>query len=227
MSPPGSDREAAQDPGEPFDVYHADGRPTGVVKPRAAVHRDGDWHRAVHVWVVAQGVPGGTSVLMQRRSPLKDTWPGVLDVTVGGHYRAGESLAATLRESEEEIGVPVTLGGLVPLGVRVAVNEQPEQGILDRELQDVFLLLDDRPLSAYRPHPAELAELIRIPLAGLVALQRGEVTSVAVRSVVPGDPTERDGTITLDDFVSTIDHYVLRVAAAIERVLRGETGVLI
>ena len=43
--------EAAQDPGEPFDVITADGRPTGRVKTRAEIHRDGDWHRAIHVWV--------------------------------------------------------------------------------------------------------------------------------------------------------------------------------
>ena len=38
--------EPAQDPGEPFDVITADGKPTGRVKSRAEVHRDGDWHRA-------------------------------------------------------------------------------------------------------------------------------------------------------------------------------------
>ena len=41
----------AQDPNEPFDVIRADGLPTGRVKARDAVHRDGDWHRAIHVWV--------------------------------------------------------------------------------------------------------------------------------------------------------------------------------
>src|SRR5688572_13467258 len=35
----------AQDPNEPFDVIHADGTPTGRVKTRAEIHRDGDWHR--------------------------------------------------------------------------------------------------------------------------------------------------------------------------------------
>src|SRR5690242_15381466 len=100
-----ADGSVAQDPAELFDVVRYDGTPTGVVKPRAAVHRDGDWHRAVHVWVTGLGPAGEPFLLAQRRSTAKDTWPGRLDATVGGHYRAGEGLAEALRETEEEIGV--------------------------------------------------------------------------------------------------------------------------
>ena len=226
----GSDSAAddlAQDPGELFDVYRADGEPTGRTKPRAAVHRDGDWHRAVHVWVAGRDDETGPFLLMQRRSRAKDTWPGVLDVTVGGHYRAGESLADTLRETEEEIGVTVTLGSLIPLGIRVTAWEEPETGLYDRELQDVFLLLDDRPLVDYRPHPAELAELLRIPLAALIDLQRGNPEPIVVDRIAPGDVAAQQTTIGSGDFVPTIDRYVLRVALATERVLRGDRDVLI
>ncbi len=217
----------AQDPAELFDVYRADGEPTGQVKPRAAVHRDGDWHRAVHVWVAGQDEETGPFLLMQRRSLAKDTWPGVLDATVGGHYRAGESLAETLRETEEEIGITVTIGGLLPLGVRVCANEVPEQGVYDRELQDVFLLLDDRPLTGYRPHPAELAGLVRLPLAPLMDLQRGQSDPIVVEAVAPGDEAPHQSVITANDFIPTVDRYVLRVALAVDRVLRGERDVLI
>ena len=217
----------AQDPAELFDVYRADGEPTGRVKPRAAVHRDGDWHRAVHVWVSGHDDEVGPFLLMQRRSLAKDTWPGVLDATVGGHYRAGESLAETLRETEEEIGVIVAMRDLLPLGVRVCANEVPELGIYDRELQDVFLLLDDRPLIEYRPHPAELAELIRIPLTPLIDLLRGQAEPIAVLRIVPGDAEASLATISVGDFVPTVDRYVLRVAVAVDRVLRGERDVLL
>ncbi len=217
----------AQDPAELFDVYRADGEPTGRVKPRAEVHRDGDWHRAVHVWVAGQDDETGPFLLMQRRSLAKDTWPGVLDATVGGHYRAGESLTETLRETEEEIGVAVTMAELLPLGVRVCANEVPELGIYDRELQDVFLLLEDRPLRDYRPHPVELAELIRIPLAPLIDLQRGQPEPIVVERIAPGDTNASQATIAISDFVPTVDRYVLRVAIAVDRVLGGERDVLV
>ncbi len=216
-----------QDPAELFDVYRADGEPTGRVKARGDVHRDGDWHRAVHVWVAGHDADDGPFLLMQRRGLEKDTWPGVLDATVGGHYRAGESLTETLRETEEEIGVAVTMDDLMPLGIRVCANEVPELGVYDRELQDVFLLLDDRPLTEYQPHPAELAELIRIPLAPLIDLQRGQPEPITVHRIVPGNAEVSPATISAGDFVPTVDRYVLRVAVAVDRVLRGERDVLI
>src|SRR3954453_8946438 len=105
----------AQDPSELFDVVRADGKPTGEVKRRADVHRDGDWHRSVHVWIAGRD-DRGRFFLVQRRSAQKDTWPLRFDATVGGHYRHGESLADALREVEEEIGIAATEQDLRRLG---------------------------------------------------------------------------------------------------------------
>lgn len=221
-----ADPSAAQDPAELFDVVRADGTPTGIRKPRAAVHRDGDWHRALHVWVAGTGAAGEPFLLFQRRSGAKDTWPGRLDATVGGHYRAGETLQDTLRETEEEIGIAVSLGALRPLGVRVCANEA-EPGILDRELQDVFLLRRDRPLTDYRPHPAELAALVRLRVADVLALFAGDVSTVDAESL----PSTADAVVSmpigLDDFIPNIDRYVYRVAIAVDLVLRGARHVAV
>jgi isopentenyldiphosphate isomerase len=211
----------AQDPNERFDVVRADGTPTGITKRRADVHRDGDWHRAIHVWVTGVADGGEPFLLFQRRSLHKDTWPGRLDATVGGHYRAGETLAETLRETEEEIGVTADLSRLRPLGVRVCANEA-EPGIIDHELQDVFLLRDDRPLTGYRPHPAELAALVRVDLNDLLALLGGEARTADADVFAPGDREIRRSSIGLDDFIPTIDRYFYRVAIAVAVAHRGD-----
>lgn len=57
---------------ELFDVCGKDGTPTGRVKERNMVHRDGDFHRTVHIWVVRQRTDGGLDVLLQKRSRDKD-----------------------------------------------------------------------------------------------------------------------------------------------------------
>jgi isopentenyldiphosphate isomerase len=216
----------AQDPSEPFDVITADGKPTGRVKPRARVHRDGDWHRAIHVWVAGEDGDGAPFLMVQRRSPGKDTWPNRFDATVGGHYRAGETLAETLREVEEEIGIIPDGQYLRPLGVRVCANEA-QPGIIDRELQDVFLLRDDRPLAAYRPNPHELAALIRFPLDTLVPFLAGEAAEIRGQAIAPG-ATEAVAMIAVsDDFIPTVDRYFLRVAIAARRALGGERYVVI
>jgi isopentenyldiphosphate isomerase len=215
----------AQDPDEPFDVIHADGRPTGRVKSRAAIHRDGDWHRAVHIWIT--GIDNGAPFLtFQRRASRKDTWPDRYDATVGGHYRAGETLAEALREVKEEIGLTPDPGQLRPLGVRVCANEV-ERGIIDRELQDVFLLRDDRPLIEYHPNPAELAALARFPLPTLIPFLAGEVTPVRGESFTAGDQAAMPTIASSDDFIPSIDRYFLRVALAAHNALRGDRYVTV
>lgn len=210
----------AQDPDEPFDVLYADGSPTGVVKTRAAVHRDGDWHRALHVWVAGRDETGEPFLMFQRRSAAKDSWPDHFDTTVGGHFRAGETLQECLREIEEEIGLPATDLALRPLGTRIAIAESPY--MCDHELQDVFLLLDDRPLSAYRPHPIELSALVRFPLRVLPAFFSGEIARIAGEAVVPGNAVPFAITATEDDFIPRVDRYGLRIAIAAQNVLRGD-----
>ena len=229
----------AQDPDEPFDVVTADGAPTGRRKPRALVHRDGDWHRAVHVWdrdgdwhravhvwVAGSDDRGEAHLTFQRRSPRKDTWPNRYDATVGGHYRAGETLTETLREVEEEIGIPVDASMLRPLGTRVSANER-EAGVVDREIQDVLLLRDDRPLSEFAPNPAELAALARFPLAALIPFLAGDTDAVAGLAFLPGAATAHATIATVDEFIPSIDRYFLRVAIAVRDALRGEPYVTV
>ena len=211
----------AQDPNELFDVILADGTPTGRTKARRDVHRDGDWHRAVHVWIAGVGDHGVPFLVVQRRGPDKDTWPGRLDPTVGGHYRAGEALQEALREVEEELGVQMALDSVRPLGRRIAVNER-EVGICDRELQEVFLLRDDRPLTAYRPNAAELAALVRFPLPALLDFFAGDRETVVGDALAPGAYRLESIACGIDDFTPTVDRYFYRVAIAAGLVLRGE-----
>lgn len=221
-----ADASLAQDPNELFEVVTAAGVGTGRLKPRSAVHRDGDWHRAVHVWLAGRGASGDPYLVFQRRGLQKDTWPGFLDATVGGHVRAGERLEDTLRETEEEIGLTVLPEHLRWLGVRIAVTEQ-EPALRDRELQDVFLLIDNRPLEALRPNPFELEAVVRLPIAGLLALFAGECDAVEGTQREAGQQVARPVTIRRTDFIPSIDRYPYRMAIAAWHALHGERHVAI
>ena len=210
------------DPNELFDVYRADGTPAGRVKRRADVHRDGDWHRSFHCWVLCQppGEPDAAPLLiLQRRGYRKDTWPGFLDASVGGHYRAGETLADVVREVEEEIGQAVRLEDLVPLGHRVAVGEL-EDGTRDREIQDVYLWRTALPLDAFRPQPVEVAELAAVAVPDLLRLFAAEVPAVPATRL-DSDRRTAAGEVTAGEFVATVDRYFYRVAALADLFLRG------
>lgn len=213
--PSSAQPDFAQDPDELFDVITEDGAPTGIVKRRADVHRDGDWHRAIHVWV--WGIGGEPYLLYNLRGRHKDTWPGVLDVTVGGHLAAGETIEQAFREVEEEIGIVADPARLHPLEARKAY------GKVERELQDVFLYRDDRPLDTYRPNPAELEGLVRLPVTDAVAIFSGQAASVEATFLDAGKRAIRPFTVTVAILLPERYHqYYLGIARAIEGIVRDE-----
>lgn len=208
----------AQDPDELFDVITEDGTPTGIVKRRADVHRDGDWHRAIHVWVygIDVGVP---FLLYNLRGRHKDTWPSVLDVTVGGHLAAGETIEQAFREIEEEIGIAAN-----PLQLQF-LETRKAYGTIERELQDVFLYRDDRPLGDYRPNPAELEGLVRIALTNAMAIFSGQATSVEATTLNAHDLMVQPITVSPAILLPDRYHpYYLGIARAIENIIRNEAN---
>ncbi len=76
---------------------------------RSEIHTIGLIHREVHVWYVT--LSGG--IVFQRRAPNKETFPNLLDATVGGHVELGMSYeAAALMEMQEETGIIATVDDL-------------------------------------------------------------------------------------------------------------------
>ncbi|MGI8483514.1 MAG: NUDIX hydrolase [Thermomicrobiales bacterium] len=217
----GSHPVAAQNPDELFDIVTAYGVPTGAIKRRADVHRDGDWHRSIHVWIYGNDETG-PFLLFQRRGMDKDTWPGVLDATAAGHLAAGECVEDAFREIEEELGICPAPERLQRIGTRISANEQVPSTI-DRELQEVFFLRDDNPLNAFRPNPVEVDALVRLPLKETLEFLGGFSTQVEGRLLAASDLQLEPVTVTSASFVPTmIDRYYYRVAIAINGVLRGD-----
>ncbi|KAK6116921.1 hypothetical protein DH2020_049296 [Rehmannia glutinosa] len=106
-----SDRMNEQVTGEEyFDVLTKTGEKTGISKPRGAVHRDGDYHRAVHVWIFAESTQ---ELVLQRRAECKDSWAGLWDISSAGHISAGDSslvTASILRSSMKKDAVLYEVG---------------------------------------------------------------------------------------------------------------------
>jgi len=196
----------AQDPTELFDLVDVEGRPLGRQKPRALVHRDGDWHRSLHLWVVlAADAARRPELLLQRRSLAKDTQPGAVDLAVAGHLRAGEQVEDALREAKEEIGLVVGPGDVARLGVRRRVFDEPP--ILDREIQEVFFTVSRRALPSFVPDPDEVAALLTVPLAGALALCRGDAGEVDARELQAGEAAPRDVVLRGADLLRDRDGY--------------------
>ncbi len=201
---------------ERVDVLDGLGRSTGEVAWKSEAHRLGLWHRCFHCWVCGSDA-GGPYLLVQRRAAAKDTWPGCLDVTAAGHLRSGEEpLGGGLREVEEELGLRVEPGRLVPLGTRRIEQEIPDG--CDREFHEVFLLVDPTPPEELRLQEGEVDAVLRVGLDDAQALGAG--------GRVPAEEYSQAGfsaaRVRLEDFVPNDDDYLGRVAGAARRILAGE-----
>lgn len=125
---------------ERFDVLDATGAPTGSTAPRSVVHRDGLFHRAVHVWLLS---PRAGELLLQRRAAVKDSWPGWWDISAAGHLSAGQASAdAAARELAEELGLRLPRERLRFLHTHEERLASVQRGrpFVNNEFNDVYLV---------------------------------------------------------------------------------------
>jgi len=122
---------------ENIDIINKEtGENTGEVKFKSEVHKDGLWHKTVHVWCVnSKG-----EILLQHRSKDKKNFPDMWDISVAGHISSGESSEqGALREIKEEIGIDISVSDLKYLGTVVQEFVLNNGTYIDNELNDVYI----------------------------------------------------------------------------------------
>lgn len=139
---------------EYFDVLDSEGNKLGIKKSRSEVHRDGDWHKAVNVWIINSEC----QVLLQKRATAKESYPNYWDLSCAGHVDAGEEpIQTATRELKEELGVEANPQDLKHL---CSVHEEHflnNGSYIDREIREIYLLLLDRPTEDFQLQTAEVS----------------------------------------------------------------------
>lgn len=136
-------------PMELFDVRNPDGSPSGIVRERGIVHREGSLHATAHIWVVRENKKSGYDVLLQKRSACKDSNPGYYDISAAGHLPAGDDyLPSAVRELAEELGITAEEEELQYVGIHHGGFEDVFYGkpFKDDELSAVYVY--GRPVQA-------------------------------------------------------------------------------
>lgn len=89
---------------------------------RENIHKNGLLHREVHVWVFNNK----GELLFQRRSRNVETFPNLLDASVGGHVEIGDDyLTTAVKELEEETGIKAEAKDLIYI-TKIRVNGYDE-----------------------------------------------------------------------------------------------------
>ncbi len=209
---------------EQFDVLDRTGGKTGALIGRDDAHAAGVWHGAFHCLMI-YGRKGRGYALFQKRSDEKKIAAGKFDVSVGGHYSAGEDArSAGPRETREELGLTIAFPDLVPLGRRVFVHCFAP-GISEYEFQDVFLLpLEQRPDTLIL-QKGEVDAVLEMEIEKGFELFSGTITSTTGR-LTGINGTEAPVSVTIADFVPCDDQYYRKLLRLARRYLQGDREAL-
>lgn len=207
------------DQSELLEVVTPDGRSTGRLLPRLQIHREGHWHLTRTVWVVLTGEPNGPGLVLQQRGFTKDTWGGLLDVSSAGHLAPDDP--DPWRELEEELGVRPTDGPLIQLGTRRVEGLHSKDGLVDRELQDLWLWLAPLALEDLRPQAGEIEALLSLDLSVVADLEKSESRTPARRM----DAVTREvasAVVVSPELTPGLGPFAAHLAELARRALEGE-----
>lgn len=144
---------------EYFDILDENGNKTGKTKLRSDVHRDGDWHKAVHIWIINNN----GEVLLQRRCATKDSNPNMLDISSAGHLSAGDdSLEGALRELKEELNLEIKPEDLQFIKTLKRSSKYTET-FINNEFDDLYIVRTDKKIEDMKFQEEEISEIMYVP----------------------------------------------------------------
>lgn len=150
------------------------GRLREILGRRPAIEIDAPQHRRACVLIPLIRTATGWSILFTRRSENLASHSGQIAFP-GGSVEAGESLEdATLREAEEEVGIPPRhvelIGRLDDVITHSGFLVAPFAGVIHEPI-------------SYVMQEAEVVEIFEVPIEALLEVQNPEVRNPEVRYV--------------------------------------------
>ena len=143
---------------EYFDILDENGNKTGKTKLRSEVHRDGDWHKAVHIWIINDK----GDILLQRRCAIKDSNPNMLDISSAWHLSAGDSsLDGAIRELKEELNLDVKTNELQFIKT-LKRSSKYTSTFLNNEFDDLYILRTNKTIDEMSFQKEEISEIFYV-----------------------------------------------------------------
>ena len=141
---------------EYLDILDENGNKTGKIKLRNEVHRDGDWHKAVHIWIINNN----GDILLQRRCASKDSHPNMLDISSAGHLQAGDdSLTGAVREIKEELNLDISPNELQ----FITTLKRKSNKSINNEFDDLYILRTNKKIEEMQFQKEEISEIFFVP----------------------------------------------------------------
>ena len=131
------------------------GEKTGKSILKKEAHKNGTWHGSVHILIVNNNY---NKTLLQRRCELKDLYPNMWDIAVGGHISAGEDdVTSAKRELKEELGLDVSKYNLEFVGK--TTEKLNNNGVISNEWVSIFVIHADIDINSIVLQEDEVSEI--------------------------------------------------------------------
>ncbi len=125
---------------EYINILNSSGQPTGEIKTKADVHKEGSWHKTVHAWIINSK----KELLIQKRAAHIESHPNKWDISIAGHVSAeDDSAKAVIREAEEELGLCLEKKDFKYLFTTKHSGTQHNGAYINNEFSDVYLIEKD------------------------------------------------------------------------------------
>jgi len=209
---------------EKIDIFNDKYELVGTANKKEA-HQKGLWHRVFTCILVN---PKTKTILLQKKVPGRYSFdrPDYIDVSVGGHYLAGEKIEEGTRELEEEVGIKMNFSNLIPLGVRQTA-ETVSEGYIVNEFQHIFICPLAQKLEDYHLEEVEVNGLVEMDIQDGIDLLLEKKDKIMGRGLFINNGKREvcEMEITKNDFVLSYlkkDQFFLRLLIAAKRYVEGD-----
>ncbi len=204
-----------------IEIYNDDYSTAGTM-PRKQAQNEGRWVRVSHLWIIN---PSLKTVLFQKRSHKKKFFPGTLDITAAGHYKAGEEIPSGVKEMSDELGITIYFENLIPLGIRHNIIPTPELTV--QQFCHVFLLESARDISDFKLDPETTEGLVAISIDNGLKLWSDETQTTEANFLETKSKMEKTIAISKKQFLPRVDPYYYKIFILTKRFLKGEKYLVI
>lgn len=200
-----------------IDIYNENHKYLGICE-KGVAHKLGLWHEVFNGIIVNRE---NKSIIFQIKNAKHNQVHDMdkIDISVGGHYQAGEKIEDGIREIKEESGIEIEFKDLIYLGERQVSTVVKEEYIV-REFQKIFIVPYNDSITKLKCQDDEINGFIEFRIDDCIDLFLKNKTSI-----VGIDNNEKNTEVTLKNFVEAYlngDELYLRLVIASKRFVEGE-----
>lgn len=212
---------------ELVDIFDESYQHRGIAE-RSLAYNQGLWLHTFHCWILQR--KHGGQLILQKRTASKKLFPNYLDSSAAGHLDAGEKPIDGVREVQEELGLVVDKNKLTYLGIRPDTLVLPDKRI-NKQFCHVYFYETEESFDDMTIEDKEVSGVYEMNIKAGLDLFSGKINQTFIRGVEYSNDTNSWKSAALsinrDSFIPHVDAYYYKIFILADRLLRGESHLVI